>query len=59
MGVVMARLSLAPGRKHISGMLVGGFGTHPDVRVLGLIHSGALHPSWPELISETPFSSRL
>ncbi len=44
-----------PARQHISAMLVGGFGTYPDIRVHGLIHPEAIHPLRPEAIRETPF----
>ena len=46
--------TLVPARQHVSAMLVGGFGTYPDVRVLGVLHPEALHPLPAEALSETP-----
>ena len=49
--------SIDTARQHVSAMLVGGFGTYPDIRVHGLIHPEALHPLSPDVIRDTPFCS--
>jgi hypothetical protein len=46
--------SVQPARRHVSAMLVGGFGTYPDVRVLGLLHPEAERPLKPGVIASTP-----
>jgi len=46
--------SLVAARQHVSAMLVGGFGTYPYVRVLGVLHPEALHPLPAGALSETP-----
>jgi len=46
--------TLVAARQHVSAMLVGGFGTYPDVRVLGVLHPEALHPLPRAAFSETP-----
>jgi len=47
--------STEPARRHVSAMLVGGFGAYPDVRVFGLLHPEAIRPLQPGAIHETPF----
>lgn len=45
--------STDPARRHVSAMLVGGFGAYPDVRVLGLLHPEAVRPLPSGAIQET------
>lgn len=44
-----------PARRNVSGVLVGGFGTYPDVRVLGVRHPDPVHTFDPDLLEGVPF----
>lgn len=44
-----------PARRNVSGVLVGGFGTYPDVRVLGVLHPDPVHPFDCTLLEDVPF----
>lgn len=47
--------TVASARKNVSAVLVGGFGTYPDVRVLGVRHPEAVRPFEPDLLADVPF----
>lgn len=44
-----------PARRNVSAVLVGGFGTYPDVRVLGVRHPDPVHSFDPALFEDVPF----
>lgn len=49
------RFSADPARRNVSGVLVGGFGTYPDVRVLGVSHPDPVHPFESSILQDVPF----
>lgn len=49
------QFSVDPARRNVSAVLVGGFGTYPDVRVLGVSHPDPARPFDSSLLHDVPF----
>lgn len=49
------KFTVDPARRNVSAVLAGGFGTYPDVRVLGVTHPDPVHAFEPSLLQDVPF----